>query len=393
MDQNERQKRILMRRGFLLAMIFMGLWTAASLVNAFFPKKAMSSSERRALAQFPKVSIGRLLDGRFEEDFEEYAKDQIMARDALAALDVSASRGLGNAYASGVWIGRDGWLLEDPEIWTAEEAPSALEGVNRLAKDWGYDVTLAVIPEAAEILPQKLPWAANGAKLSKECRASWEKLLSEKLQSGVTVCDVSEVMAAASEKEDVYYHTDHHWTTQGAMSALPVIMKGLGGSAGEYKLLKVCSDFQGTLASISGVHSAEDEIWIPVAADGKAEPVIVRVEGEEGLRTSVFSMEGLQSDDPYTVFMGGNYGKFTVTTGEAGKGTLLVLKDSYFNCLLPMLLKNYSEIVVVDPRYYDGDPEMLLLSMKGAKVLVCYSRATFLTDQSLGRLVPERTEN
>ena len=74
MDQNERQKRILMRRGFLLAMIFMGLWTAASLVNAFFPKKAMSSSERRALAQFPKVSIGRLLDGRFEEDFEEYAK-------------------------------------------------------------------------------------------------------------------------------------------------------------------------------------------------------------------------------------------------------------------------------------------------------------------------------
>ena len=37
MDQNERQKRKLMRRGFLLAMIFMGLWVVASLVNAFFP--------------------------------------------------------------------------------------------------------------------------------------------------------------------------------------------------------------------------------------------------------------------------------------------------------------------------------------------------------------------
>ena len=57
-----------------------------------------------------------------------------------------------------------------------------------------------------------------------------------------------------------------------------------------------------------------------------------------------------------------------------------------------MLLENFSEITVVDPRYYDGDPEMLLLSMKGAKVLVCYSRATFLTDQSLGRLVPEKSK-
>ncbi len=391
MDQRERQKRTLMRRGFLLAMIFMGLWTAASLVNAFFPKKAMSTSERRMLAQFPEVSLSRLLDGRFEEDFEEYAKDQIMGRDALAALDVSVSRGMGNAYSSGVWISQDGWLLEDPEIWTLEDTPSALEGVNRLAEEWGFDVTLAVIPEAAEILADRLPWAANGAKLSEACRSSWEKLLHEKLRPGVTVCDVSEAMTAAAEKEDVYYHTDHHWTTQGALASLPVIMKGLGGQTGAFKLLKVCSDFQGTLASVSGVHSTQDEIWIPVPEGRRTEPIIVRVEGEEGVRTSVYSMEGLNSDDPYTVFMGGNYGRFTVTTGEAGKGTLLVLKDSYFNCLLPMLLENYSEIVVVDPRYYDGDPELLLLSMKGAKVLVCYSRATFLADQSLSRLVPERT--
>ena len=55
-----------------------------------------------------------------------------------------------------------------------------------------------------------------------------------------------------------------------------------------------------------------------------------------------------------------------------------------------MLLENYSEITVVDPRYFDGDPKLLLLSMQGADVLVLYSRATFLTDQSLERLVPER---
>ena len=391
MNENERKKRQLIRRGFILATVFMLLWTAVSLVNAFFPKKKMSTSERRALAQFPKVSIARLLDGRFEEDFEEYAKDQMIGRDALAALDVSASRALGNSLSSGVWIGKNGWLLEDPEIWTAEEAPSALEAVNRLAKDWGFDVTLAVVPEAAEVLSEELPWAANGDKLAERCGRSWQELLAGHLEAGVTVCDLDDALQRASENADVYYHTDHHWTTDGALACLPAIMKGLGQSAGEYELLRVCDDFQGTLASISGVHGVKDEIYVPVPKGRADEPVIVRVEGETGVRTSVYSVDGLNSDDPYTVFMGGNYGKFTVTTGQGGKEKLLVLKDSYFNCLLPMLLENYSEITVVDPRYYDGDPELLLLSMKGTRVLVCYSRATFLTDESLGRLVPEKT--
>ena len=391
MDQKDLKKRKMIRRGFILAMVFMLLWVLASVVNAFFPKRSMSASERRALARFPRISFSRLLDGRFEADFEEYAKDQIMGRDGLAALDAGISRATGNVLSSGVWIGRDGWLIQDPEIWEGEEAPSALQGVNRLAKDWGYDVTLAVIPEAAEILPDKLPWAANGEKLSARSKASWEELLAQGLDPKVTVTDVSEALKTAGEEAGPYYRTDHHWTTGGALKALPVIMKGLGETAGEYDLLKVCDDFEGTLASMSGIHSVKDEIYVPVPKGRADEPVIVRIEGEEGVRTSVYSMEGLNSDDPYTVFLGGNYGKITITTSQADKGKLLVLKDSYFNCLLPMILENYSEITVIDPRFYDGDPEMLLLSMKGTPLLVCYSRATFLTDQSLGRLVPERT--
>ena len=419
MDRKDLNKRKMIRRGFILAMVFMLLWVLASAVNAFFPKRSMSVSERRTLAGFPKITLSRLLDGRFESDFEEYAKDQIMGRDALAALDAAVSRGTGNVLSSGVWIGKDGWLIEDPERWDGEELPSALLGVNRLAGEWGYDVTLAVIPEAAEILPDRLPWAADGEKLAEKCRTSWEELLKH-LDPAVRTADVTSALQHAAEKrsedqkpqegqgasekqnpqdglpvtanEDLYYHTDHHWTTFGAKTALPVILGSLGETAGEYELLKVCGDFQGTLASISGVHRVKDEIYIAAPKDRASEPVIVRVDGEEGVRTSVYSMEGLRSSDPYTVFMGGNYGRFTVTTAESGKGKLLVFKDSYFNCLLPMLLENYSEITVVDPRYFDGDPRLLLLSMKDADVLVCYSRATFLSDQSLGRLVPEKEE-
>ena len=371
MDHREADKRKMIRRGFLLAMVFMLLWVLASVVNAFFPKRSMSARERRALQGFPEITLARLLDGRFEADFEEFAKDQIVGRDALVSLDAAVSRGTGNVLSSGVWIGKDGWLIEDPVIWDSAsgEIPSALEGVNRLAKDWGFDVTLAVVPEAAEILPDKLPWVADGEKLAKRSQESWDALMAAYLGANVKVAEVTEALREAAEKNadadaaegrkkaaELYYHTDHHWTTYGAQTALTAILKPLGETAGTYELLKVSDSFQGTLASMAGVHSVQDEIYVAAPKDRADVPVIIRIEGTEGIRTSVYSMEGLQSDDPYTVFMGGNYGKFTVTTGQAARGKLLVLMASYFNCLLPMLLENFSEITVVDPRYYDGDP-------------------------------------
>ncbi len=390
MRRNDREKKDKKDRAALPGLIFMLLWLLFALVNAVYPKKDVSASERRELAAFPSLGGGSLLDGRFERGFEEYAKDRILGRDAMVELDAAVSRALGNSLSGGVWIGRDGRLFSDPVIHAGEAAPSALAAVNRLADSWGFDVTLAVVPEAAEILTDDLPWAADGERLAEKCRTSWATVLAEDLSPRVRACDVTGPLLRASEKEDVYYHTDHHWTTAGARAALPEILKGLDQKAEAYTLEKVSSSFCGTLAAASGIRGAADEIFIPVPADGKETPVTVRIEGLDGVRTSVYAMEELESDDPYRVFMGGNYGMFTVKTAQEGKEKLLVLKDSYFNCLLPMLLRNYSEIAVVDARYFDGDPELLLYSMKGARVLVCYSRATFLTDQSLDRLIPEK---
>lgn len=393
MSGTDREKKHTVRQGFLLTAVFMLIWTGVSLVNALFPAKDISSRERRSLQQFPQVTLLRLLDGRFEQEFEEYAKDQMIGRDALVSLNSAVSRASGNVLQHGVWIGKDGWLLEDPQIWDGREVPSALSAVNRLSEDWGFDVTLAVIPEAAEIMKDKLPWAADGEALASRCRMSWSALLAEHLDPAVHVCQTEDPLMRAAEETDVYYHTDHHWTGAGALAALPAIMEELGQAAGTFELMKVSDTFCGTLASAAGVYTARDEIHIPVPAGRPDEPVLVRIDGKDGVRTSVYRVSELSSEDPYRVFMGGNYGRFTVTTGHPDAGRLLVFKDSYFNCLLPMLLEHYSEIIVIDPRYYDGDPQLLLLSMKDAHVLVCYSRATFLTDRSFDRTVPVRPEN
>ena len=47
------------------------------------------------------------------------------------------------------------------------------------------------------------------------------------------------------------------------------------------------------------------------------------------------------------------YGNNSYTTIQgSGKGKLLVIKDSYANCLVPYLAQHYAQIGVIDPRGY-----------------------------------------
>ena len=47
---------------------------------------AFSGSERRALAQFPKLSVEMIASGKFMEEFESYSLDQFPMRDAFRSL-------------------------------------------------------------------------------------------------------------------------------------------------------------------------------------------------------------------------------------------------------------------------------------------------------------------
>ena len=62
---------------------------------------------------------------------------------------------------------------------------------------------------------------------------------------------------------------------------------------------------------------------------------------------------------------------------------LLVLKDSYANCMIPLLTLGYQKIVVVDPRYFTGDLEVLMAAEGVNEVLVLYNAETLAGDTAL----------
>ena len=89
-------------------------------------------------------------------------------------------------------------------------------------------------------------------------------------------------------------------------------------------------------------------------------------------------LERLKELDKYTVYLGGNQPLVRIHNPE-GEGRILVIRDSYANCLGTFLAQSYAEVVLVDLRYYKS-PVSELAKEGFDQVLVCYSLYNFLTD-------------
>ena len=125
-----------------------------------------------------------------------------------------------------------------------------------------------------------------------------------------------------------------------------------------------------------------EDLWAWVPGDGAPQAVVTWV-GENRRSASLFREECLDTRDQYAVFLGGNFPEVRIETTVANDRTLLLLKDSYANCMVPLLTAGYHRIVVVDPRYFTGDLEVLMGAEGVNEILVLYNAQTLSGDTAL----------
>ena len=185
--------------------------------------------------------------------------------------------------------------------------------------------------------------------------------------------------------EEIYYKTDHHWTTLGAKYAFDALSTALGidSPTQEYTIYPVTHSFQGTLTSKSGYDKGKDTIELYIPQNVNTDCLVNFV--DEGKRTaSMYESAALENKDKYEVFFGGNHSRVDISTPMEGKKNLLLFKDSYANCFIPFLVPYYRNIIVIDPRYYYDNIESLITDNEITDILFLYNVNTFLGDTSLG---------
>lgn len=376
--KKDRQRKV---QEQLVGIIFILILFLFLIINIIVPNKEKSVQENRMLTTKPKFRLSSLISGDYDEKFEAYMDDQFVGRDMWRKLKVTVDRICGSRLENGVYIGRNGQLLEQIEVADENHLAANIKAIKSFSESQSkIPVRMMLVPDAANVLNHSLPALAKP-----EDQTQMFSMVRKDLGDSVEWIDVSTELNK-HKTEKIYYKTDHHWATLGAFYAFQAAAPSLGiegDLSGKYVSYAVSDSFNGMLASKSGVNLGEKEqidIYVPTEED--TDLIIDYV--DEGKRsTSLYDSSKLKEKDQYTVFLGGNSSLLDIRTVSTSTKRLLLVKDSFANSFIPFLTPYYREIVVVDPRYYSGTINDLMDSYRISEVLFLYSGNTFFKDNNI----------
>lgn len=376
--KKDRQRKV---QEQLVGIIFILILFLFLIINIIVPNKEKSVQENRMLATKPKFRLSSLISGDYDEKFEAYMDDQFVGRDMWRKLKVTVDRICGSRLENGVYIGRNGQLLEQIEVADENHLAANIKAIKSFSESQKkIPVRMMLVPDAANVLNHSLPSLAKP-----EDQTQMFSMVRKDLGDSVEWIDVSTELNK-HKTEKIYYKTDHHWTTLGAFYAFQAAAPSLGiegDLSGKYVSYAVSDSFNGMLASKSGVNLGEKEqidIYVPTEEDTD---LIVDYVDEGKRSTSLYDSSKLKEKDQYTVFLGGNSSLLDIRTVSTSTKRLLLVKDSFANSFIPFLTPYYREIVVVDPRYYSGTINDLMDSYRISEVLFLYSGNTFFKDNNI----------
>lgn len=363
----------------LPGVIFMVLLLGLAGKEALSHQRTYSPVEKRELQTRPEISITKVLDGRFQKKYESYLRDQFPGRDHWVSFQTDMELFMGKNEIHNVYIGKNHYLLEhytekefDPQ--QISKNLQALEKFVGKAKQ-NADVHVMMVPTKSWILREKLPAFAPHYKEQKFYDA-----LQQKLEKEDVLISVEPVLDAHKE-EEIYYRTDHHWTTLGAWYAYEQYTKAVGGdlqrAQGKKKFRCISKDFYGTTYAKINYARQADKIEIYEPADKLR---VVYNMGEKKTKT-LYDFSFLKTADQYSVFTGGNQAVLEITGGIKNGKTLLLIKDSFANSILPFLAEDYEKLVVVDFRQLNVSGDRLLEMFSPTDILILYNSAQFAQDK------------
>lgn len=166
---------------------------------------------------------------------------------------------------------------------------------------------------------------------------------------------------APHQSEYLYFRTDHHWTGLGAYYAYTAMAEAAGFEAlslSEMQHGSIEGDFLGTLyawtnqAANLAKHPDFVEYWMPpVTAEGYA--------FTDASMTAGYAIDlikpAITNPNKYLAFTEGDHGLARFDTSAENGRSIMVIKESYGNAMVPYLAAHYEQVYVFDPRKAEID--------------------------------------
>ncbi len=351
--------------------------------NVFVEDKIFSYNENRELAQEPKLSMETLLNGSYMEDVEVYVNDQIAFRDMFVKLSTNVKLMLGQKEVNNVYV-CDDYLIEKFEKTKIDDKllQQNLVYIEEFMDKYNNSY-ISIVPTSTEIL---------GYKLSKYTDNINQKETIERIVQGKNNIDIYSKLLEHN-MEDIYYRTDHHWTSLGAYYGYVSICDKLGLSTidlEDFNVEVIDNKFSGTIQSKVNLDFGYDTLYKYTVKGLQPKYQRVVDENFNEVSGSLYDENKLKTKEKYAVYIGGNSAITRIYSEniKENKGRLFMIKDSYSHSLVPFLTNHYSEIVLIDLRYFNISLNQFLQEENEFNdILLIWNLANFVENRTLIKLV------
>ena len=351
-------------RNKIITSFFCLLLAVSTLAGLLLPDRYYSEREKRTLTQKPKFTVADFISGKFSDNLESYLTDQVPLRDGWVTMKTYMELTVGKRESGGVYICKDKYLMDK----LASNAATLVDLQEKLAAE-GISMNMILVPMAAQVLTDKLPAHAPVA--------DYTAILQVLTDAGVDTTDVFFTLAAHSS-ENIYYRTDHHWTSLGAYYAY-CAWRGIEPTAGEWTQEVLCDNFHGTTwnkVPLPSVPAEEITAWYQNPTRH------VSYNNGQYETESIYERKYLSGSDQYAVFLNSNQAQ-TVIEGSGKSGKLLLIKDSYGNTFSQFPVEDYAEVHVLDLRFFKGDVTEYAKENDITDALALYGVQNFVKDTNL----------
>ncbi len=320
-----------------------------------------SEKENRPLATMPEFTIDNLLYGSFTKDYESFLTDNVGYRsyfmdfggklESLKGMDFQADEKVLTLPSGGQLVLSSDRIMEVYRE-NLSVKTSYIDALSEIFSKVDANKYIMLVPTQLEFSDSAYRNYSDSQKYAIELiYASLPDVL------GINVYD------SLKENTDdyIYFRTDHHWTQDGAYLGYREIMKAIGEEPLELDSFKknTLKGFLGFLynqANIPEYKEFKDDINYYTFAENPL--IYAKIREEDGRITNyqsrVYLLPKKDASPNYGIFMGSDHPIATVKTKIKNGKTLLVIKDSYANALLPFLTNHFENLVIVDPRSYFG---------------------------------------
>lgn len=348
----DKTKNIIISIGFII--IIVGVF----LTNVISEDKTISTSERRKLAQFPEITLNKIVSGDVTDKWEKYVEDQFVARDLFRSIKSFWSTKIFAQKDNNKLFEKDGAIYKMEYPLEENKVQKSAQKLNDVYEKYlkGMNVYYSIIPDKNYYLENDDHLKIDYNKLQEIAQSELTDFKYIDIREGLELTD--------------YYKTDLHWKQENLQDVVKIIQNNMGLEEKNISYqIENKGDFYGAYYGQLAINTAPDELKILTNETIEQ----CNTYNFETQKNSGIYVE-TNSSDKYDIFVSGATSLISIENPNANTDKeLLLFRDSFGSSLAPLLIENYKKITLIDLRYISSKLLGEFIEFKDQDVLFIYS--------------------